>query len=219
MTRCVAFIQSNTRCAHQTPPNALAHNMSSSSSAPSKRLLQEVKYFATNAPAGMVAGPVGGGLTEWEALLPGSAGSPYAGGEFPLSLQFPGQYPFKPPTLKFMTKVYHPNVGEGGDVCLAVVKQDAWKPSTRVLDGKLNTRCTTCLFAHFAHSRFSLLCFQVLNELVLLLQHPNPDDPLNADIAEQYRSNPAEFERTAREWTKKYAAAGRSDVAKRVQQQ
>lgn len=46
----------------------------------------------------------------------------------------------------------------------------------------------------------------VLNEIVELLKSPNPDDPLKADIAEQYVKDKAAFEKTAAEWTRKYAA-------------
>jgi ubiquitin-conjugating enzyme E2 D/E len=45
----------------------------------------------------------------------------------------------------------------------------------------------------------------VFNALVNLLAEPNPDDPLSATIAEQYRAQPEEFKATARDWVTKYA--------------
>lgn len=67
-------------------------------------------------------------LLKWKATLIGPIDTPYEGGIFELSIQFPVNYPFKPPTIKFMTKIYHCNIslssgeltilrerGEGGE--------------------------------------------------------------------------------------------------------
>jgi ubiquitin-protein ligase len=42
--------------------------------------------------------------------------------------------------------------------------------------------------------------------IAYLLEHPNPDDPLDTNIAEQYRTDYEKFKKTAKEWTKKYAS-------------
>merc|ERR1719499_737212 len=54
---------------------------------------------------------------EWEARLPGPAGTPYAGGTFHLAMQFPETYPLKPPQVKFVTACFHPNVSVAGKIC------------------------------------------------------------------------------------------------------
>ncbi|KAI3657038.1 hypothetical protein MP638_003256 [Amoeboaphelidium occidentale] len=145
-----------------------------------KRLLKELQVFTTNPPVGISAGPNGDNVLEWQATIMGPADTPFKGGVFALNLSFKGDYPFKPPVVKFTTKIYHPNVNDDGSICLGLIKSDAWKPATRVVD--------------------------VLNEIVELLKSPNPDDPLKADIAEQYVKDKAAFEKTAAEWTRKYAA-------------
>ena len=106
------------------------------------------------------------------------ADSPYAGGLFVLKLEFPAQYPFKPPKLKFLTKVYHPSVQlESGDVCQDVVGQ--WGPT-------LNAKhCLSVIYS--------------------MLQSPESDHPLEEDIAQQLRDKPKEFEKTAKKYTKDYA--------------
>ena len=42
------------------------------------------------------------------------------------------EYPFKPPTLKFLTPIYHPNVDETGSVCLPLILPEHWKPAIKI---------------------------------------------------------------------------------------
>ncbi|KAI3640724.1 hypothetical protein MIR68_001602 [Amoeboaphelidium protococcarum] len=144
-----------------------------------KRIMQEAQYFTSNLPDGMYGGPVDDDISKWSVGFQGPSNSPYAKGFFALDIVFPGDYPFKPPQIKFSQKVYHPNIDDDGNICLTLLKTDSWKPSLRVLE--------------------------VLKEIQLLMEQPNPDDPLNNIAASQYRENRQEFEKTAREWTSKYA--------------
>jgi len=61
---------------------------------------------------------------------------PYNKGAFRVSIDFPAEYPFKPPRVTFMTKIYHPNVDEKGQVCLALITTENWKPATRTEQGE-----------------------------------------------------------------------------------
>merc|ERR1712146_118728 len=119
-----------------------------------------------------------GDLFSWEATMKGPEGSPYEGGTFKLKMGFPQEFPFKPPTVKFVTKMYHCNIGENGDVCMSLLR-DGWSPAHR-LD-------------------------KVMNELQSLIACPNPDDPLNADSAALYRDNRAEYNRKAQECVRQHA--------------
>jgi ubiquitin-conjugating enzyme E2 D/E len=85
------------------------------------------------------------------------------GGKFNFQLTFPITYPFTPPRFKFLTTIYHPNIDDQGAICLSLLKEGEWKPSTRVVS--------------------------ILEGIMGLLITPNPDDPLVASIAEIYQNN------------------------------
>ena len=46
-----------------------------------------------------------------------------------------------------------------------------------------------------------------IQAMVSLLKNANPEHPLEADIAKQYNEQREEHDKTAQEWTAKYAAA------------
>ena len=114
----------------------------------------------------------------WDVTITGPTDSPYQGGLFVLRLEFPTQYPFKAPVLKFQTPVYHPSVlQKTGEVCGAVL--GPWGPTLGA---------EHCLLTVYS-----------------LLQDPSPDHPLQEDIAQQLASNKKEFVKMAKKFTKDYA--------------
>jgi len=117
----------------------------------------------------------------WDVHMDGPADTPYASGKFHLQVTIPKEYPFKPPAISFRTKVYHPNVSndDRGAMCLGMLKAEEWKPPNKIAD--------------------------VLRLVLTVLAAPQPDDAVEASIADQFRNNRADFDKTAREWTAKYA--------------
>ncbi|VDM15221.1 unnamed protein product, partial [Wuchereria bancrofti] len=57
---------------------------------------------------------------------------PYNVGGYKVEIEFTKEYPFKPPKIKFLTKVYHPNIDEKGEVSLAMALNENWKPSVKI---------------------------------------------------------------------------------------
>jgi len=151
-----------------------------------KRIGKELGDLTTSPPAGItVVLADESNLFNWKVTMEGPAGSPYAGYLFTLTLILPTNYPFKPPTVTFTTKVYHPNISNdsppnSGTMCLGMLRDTEWKPSTKII--------------------------AVLEFARQLLKEPNPDDAVEAKIADQYRADKNAYEKEAREWCKRYAS-------------
>merc|ERR1712128_72106 len=115
----------------------------------------------------------------WKVTIDGPESTPYEGGKFVLQINFGAQYPFKAPIVKFLTKIYHPNVkGDTGEICNAIIADD-WGPT-------LNVR----------H------CVEVMKTMI---EAPDVDNPFNEEVAKQLRDDPKEFEKAAIKCTKDHA--------------
>jgi len=117
-------------------------------------------------------------ITHWNVVMKGPTDSPFENGNFSLDITFPSEYPFQPPTIKFFTKVYHPNINSAGAICLDILK-DQWSPALSI--------------------------FKVLLSISSLMADPNPNDPLTPDVASVYKNNRELYIKTAKEWTIMYA--------------
>ncbi len=143
-----------------------------------RRLQKELIDIQREPPENCSAGIENDDIYHWTATIFGPADSPYAGGAFSLDIVFPENYPFEPPKLRFTTRVYHPNISPDGVICLDILR-DQWSPALTVA--------------------------KVLLSICSLLDAPNPDDPLVAEIALEYKNSHEKFRATAYEWTLKYA--------------
>ena len=144
-----------------------------------KRIQKELVDFNKDPPANCSAGPVNDSdMFHWQATIMGPGDSPYQGGVFFLNIHFPTDYPFKPPKCTFVTRIYHPNINSNGKICLDLLN-DAWNP------------CLTIS--------------KLLLSISYLLTDPDPDGTLVPEIALIYQNNRDQYNRIAKEWTKKYA--------------
>lgn len=94
----------------------------------------------------------------------------YEGGIFKLSIDLPQNYPHEPPVIRFQTPIYHPNIDDGGRICLDILNSsnkdphgERWSPARNI--------------------------YTALTSIRYLMQHPNPDDPLMADIVRYHYMN------------------------------
>ncbi|XP_076326043.1 ubiquitin-conjugating enzyme E2 N-like [Tachypleus tridentatus] len=143
-----------------------------------RRIIKETQRLLAEPVPGISATPDESNARYFHVVVAGPEESPFEGGVFKLELFLPEEYPMSAPKVRFMTKIYHPNIDKLGRICLDILK-DKWSPALQI--------------------RTVLLSIQAL------LSAPNPDDPLANDVAEQWKINEAEAIRTAQEWTRLYA--------------
>ena len=151
--------------------------MSAASQLP-RRIVKETQRLIAEPVAGISATPYADNLRYFAVSVEGPSDSPYEKGVFQLELFLPSDYPMAPPKVRFLTKIYHPNVDKLGRICLDILK-DKWSPALQI--------------------RTVLLSIQAL------LSAPNPDDPLDNAVAEIWKSDEKEALRRAREFTESFA--------------
>ena len=93
-------------------------------------------------------------------------------GTFKLSLEFTEEYPNKAPVVKFITKMFHPNIYADGSICLDIL-QNQWSPIYDIS--------------------------AILTSIQSLLCDPNPASPANSEAARLYQENRREYERKVKE--------------------
>ncbi|KAM6115091.1 ubiquitin-conjugating enzyme E2 L5-like [Pterocles gutturalis] len=122
--------------------------------------------------------PLEGSVLRWGGrLLPNNP--PYNAGAFRFELTFSSHHPLVPPRVTLLTSIYHPGVDPHGRVCQPLTSAQHWRPTTRAV--------------------------QVLQDLLLLLDHPDPQRVLRPDLARELQEQPEEFWRRAEEHTRRHA--------------
>jgi len=143
-----------------------------------KRIEKETQKLSSEPPPGVSATPAVDNYRYFQVVMAGPQGTPYDAGTYKLELFLPEGYPMEPPKVRFLTKIYHPNIDKLGRICLDVLK-DKWSPALQI--------------------RTVLLSIQAL------LSSPEPDDPLDATVADHFKNNRDEAEQVAKQWNQMYA--------------
>ncbi|PPR04972.1 hypothetical protein CVT24_010430, partial [Panaeolus cyanescens] len=120
--------------------------------------------------------------------------SPYKNGTFRFTLSLPDNFPFKPPTVTFATKIYHPGINEEGAICVPILRDEVSPDQYDInkyvqqldLQWKPMTTLSTVLY--------------IIQEK---LNNPSADDPFEPEIAAVLKNDKTKFLATAKEWTKK----------------
>lgn len=117
-------------------------------------------------------------MFEWQCSISGPEDTPYEGGTFKLTLSLPDGYPFNPPKVKFVTKVYHPNIDHDGRICLDFL-EDKWSPAYNINS--------------------------ILLSISSILNDPNPYDAYNFEAGQLYLHDRAFYDTMVRVWVNDYA--------------
>ncbi|RKF59122.1 Ubiquitin-conjugating enzyme E2 1 [Golovinomyces cichoracearum] len=123
-------------------------------------------------------------LSHLQASFMGPPETPYEGGTYIVDIKIPNEYPFRPPQMKFKTRLWHPNVSsQTGAICLDTLGT-AWSPVLTIKSALLS--------------------------LQSLLTTPEPKDPQDAEVAMMMINQPERYQQVAREWAIKHANAPES---------
>ncbi|KAM3128442.1 hypothetical protein pb186bvf_019450 [Paramecium bursaria] len=153
------------------------------------RITKEIQDFSERQKKGEDSGiqilVIDNNITHWKGFINGPSDSPYEGGFFQIDIVMPQEYPYKPPKMKFDTRIWHPNISsQTGAICLDILK-DEWSPALSI--------------------RTALLSLQAL------LCDPQPDSPQDAVVANQFKTQRELFNKTAKEWTQNYASKNKQE--------
>lgn len=130
--------------------------------------MRDFKRLQEDPPAGVSGAPCDNNIMQWNAVIFGPAETPFEDGTFKLTITFTEEYPNKPPTVKFVSKMFHPNVYADGGICLDIL-QNRWSPTYDVS--------------------------AILTSIQSLLDEPNPNSPANSVAAQLYQENRREYEK------------------------
>ena len=143
-----------------------------------KRIAKEIQHYSDN-PHPFVGIFPCANINLWKILLLGPKETPYENGLFLLYAQFPGDYPFKAPEVRFITPIYHCNMNSQGRICHSVFDRN-YSPA--------------------------LTFRQIIDCVYGLILTPEPEDPLDNVIASFYLSDYQTYLKNAKEATRDKAS-------------
>lgn len=149
-----------------------------------RRLVRDLQKMEEDPSEGINATPVDDSLMQWEAVIMGPEETMWEGGIFKLKMVFSEEYPNKAPDVKFVNKIFHPNVYKDGSIWIDILSHH-WSPIYDV--------------------------WAILTSLQSLLCDPNPNSPANSEAAKLFVDNPKEYKRRVIEWVEASWEDGEDD--------
>lgn len=113
-------------------------------------------------------------IFDWQIAIFGPPGTAYAGGYFKAHIRFPGDYPFSAPSFRFLTKIWHPNIYENGEVCISILHPPIDDPQGGELPGERWNPTQSVR--------------TVLISIISMLNEPNTYSPANVDASVAFRN-------------------------------
>ena len=128
-------------------------------------------------------------LDRWTVWLAGPAEGPYSSGVWELSVTFPPEYPCGPPTIFFVTPIYHPFVCQTSGKVAGLLDEKTWSPALQMR-----------VILYSLHS--------MLVDVKVKADAFKPcwsENKLMQSMIQQLASDRADFDRVARKWTQAHA--------------
>ena len=146
---------------------------------PKKRVAKEVAEIDRDSASGVKVTLDPNDVNHLEGTIIGPEDTPYHKGTFKVDIVIPSDYPFTPPKMRFITKMWHPNVSsQTGAICLDILK-DQWSPALTIKTALLSLQALMCA--------------------------PEPSDPQDAEVANMYNRDYDLWFSTAKFWTECYS--------------
>ncbi|KAL9541630.1 hypothetical protein MBANPS3_009009 [Mucor bainieri] len=157
-----------------------------------KRIVKELQQLQTSPPEDIQIIVDDDNLTEVQAWIRGPDGTPYEGGYFKVKLLMDESFPDTPPKGYFLTKIFHPNVSEKGEICVNTLKKD-WKSELGIEHVLLTIKC--------------------------LLIVPNPESALNEEAGKLLLEHYEDYAKRAKLYTSIQATSGKNEYMALTQDQ
>ncbi|THG06989.1 hypothetical protein TEA_022904 [Camellia sinensis var. sinensis] len=183
-----------------------------------KRLMRDFKRLQQDPPAGISGAPQDNNIMLWNAVIFGPDDTPWDGGTFKLTLQFSEDYPNKPPTVRFVSRMFHPNrnlpllmiiptlnlsPGYMQSPVPLILGSTGHKPYGSPQGGQafhgIYADGSICL--DILQNQWSPIydVAAILTSIQSLLCDPNPNSPANSEAARMFSENKREYNRRVRE--------------------
>lgn len=145
-------------------------------------LRKELKELSRSGVEGFSAGLVDdSNIYEWQVTIMGPPDTYYEGGFFTAVLSFPSDYPNSPPTARFTSEMWHPNVYKDGRVCISILHSPGDDPHG------YESASERWLPVHSVQS--------IMLSIISMLSSPNDESPANIDAAKEWREDRESFKK------------------------
>ncbi len=118
---------------------------------------------------------------EWQVTVMGPPETLYEGGFFTCNMSFPKDYPNKPPNVRFISEMWHPNVYADGRVCISILHNPGDDPHGYEDAGERWSPVQTVE--------------TIMLSIISMLSDPNDQSPANIDAAKEWREDYPAFKK------------------------
>ncbi|XP_062016108.1 ubiquitin-conjugating enzyme E2 7 isoform X1 [Rosa rugosa] len=159
-------------------------------------LQKQLKDLCKNPVDGFSAGLVDeNNIFEWSVTIIGPPDTLYEGGFFNAIMSFPSNYPNSPPTVKFTSELWHPNVYPDGRVCISILHPPGDDPNGYELASErwtpVHTISSSCI-SQFFHTE---VVESIVLSIISMLSSPNDESPANVEAAKEWRDRRDDFKK------------------------